>query len=174
MNKTSTGAVSGTFAGRPQGAVWQEDGYTLILNYTGGTGNDVTVTLATPVEAWRFQTFGTIANTGLNADSADKDADGTSNLLEYALAMTPNIADSIPLSVEESDGTLSLTYTLNKAATDLTYTGEWSDNLTTWSASSVTQTLVPGSDNGVTQQIKISVPSSPSGRRFLRLKVSRP
>ena len=175
VNKSSTGAISGTFAGRPQGTVWQEDGYTWILSYTGSTGNDVTVTLATPVEAWRFQTFGTIANTGLNADSADKDADGTSNLLEYALAMNPNIADSIPLSVEESNGTLSLTYTLNKASTDLTYSIEWSENLITWSTSAVTQALVPDSDNGTTQQIKASIPyGTQLSRRFLRLKVTRP
>jgi hypothetical protein len=175
LNKTSTGAISGTFLGRPQGSVWQEDGYTWILSYTGGTGNDVTVTLATPVEAWRFQVFGTITNTGLNADTSDKDADGTSNLLEYAMAMNPNIADSIPFNIEESGESLSVIFTLNKSATDLTYTIEWSENLTTWSTSAVTQALVPDSDNGITQQIKASVPyGTQLSRRFLRLKVTRP
>jgi autotransporter-associated beta strand protein len=175
LNKTSTGAISGTFLGRPQGSVWQEDGYTWILSYTGGTGNDVTVTLATPVEAWRFQVFGTITNTGLNADTSDKDADGTSNLLEYAMATNPNIADSIPFNIEESDGSLSLIYTKNSSATDITFTVEWSENLTTWSTSAVTQALVPDSDNGITQQIKASVPNSTQlSRRFLRLKVTRP
>ncbi len=175
LNKTSTGAISGTFLGRPQGSVWQEDGYTWILSYTGGTGNDVTVTLATPVEAWRFQVFGTITNTGLNADTSDKDADGTSNLLEYAMATDPNIADSIPFNVEESDGSLSLIYTKNSSATDITFTVEWSENLITWSTSAVTQALVPDSDNGITQQIKASVPyGTQLSRRFLRLKVTRP
>ena len=175
LNKTSAGAISGTFLGRPQGSIWQEDGYTWILSYTGGTGNDVTVTLATPVEAWRFQVFGTIANSGSNADAFDKDADGTSNLLEYAMATNPNIADSIPFNVEESDGSLSLIYTKNSSATDITFTVEWSENLTTWSTSAVTQALVPDSDNGITQQIKASVPyGTQLSRRFLRLKVTRP
>ncbi len=175
LNKTSTGAISGTFLGRPQGSVWQDDGYTWILSYTGGTGNDVTVTLATPVEAWRFQVFGTITNTGLNSDTSDKDADGTSNLLEYAMATNPNIADSIPFNIEESDGSLSLIYTKNSSATDITFTVEWSENLTTWSTSAVTQALVPDSDNGITQQIKASVPyGTQLSRRFLRLKVTRP
>ena len=175
LNKTSTGAISGTFLGRPQGSVWQEDGYTWILSYTGGTGNDVTVTLATPVEAWRFQVFGTITNTGLNADTSDKDADGTSNLLEYAMAMNPNIADSIPFNIEKSGESLSMIFTLNKSATDLTYSIEWSENLITWSTSAVTQALVPDSDNGTTQQIKASIPyGTQLSRRFLRLKVTRP
>nr|MDH4476157.1 hypothetical protein [Verrucomicrobiaceae bacterium] len=66
-------------------------------------------------------------------------------------------------------------FTLNKSATDLTYSIEWSENLITWSTSAVTQALVPDSDNGTTQQIKASIPyGTQLSRRFLRLKVTRP
>ena len=60
----------------------------------------------------------------------------------------------------------------NKSATDVTYTVEWTDNLTTWSTAGVTSSLL--SDNGTTQQIKATVPAGANGRRFVRLKVTRP
>ncbi len=45
INKTSMGAVTGTFAGLPQDSFVQVGGRTLQISYTGGDGNDVTLTL---------------------------------------------------------------------------------------------------------------------------------
>jgi hypothetical protein len=56
----------------------------------------------------------------------------------------------------------------------VTFTVEWSDDFTTWSTAGVTQALVPGSDNGVTQQWKATLPAGVNGRRFVHLKVTRP
>ena len=51
----------------------------------------------------------------------------------------------------------------------------WSGTLTgAWSTVGVTQSLVPGSDNGITQQWKATMPSGANGRRFVRLRVTRP
>jgi hypothetical protein len=55
----------------------------------------------------------------------------------------------------------------------VTFTVEWSDDFTTWSTAGVTQALVPGSDNGVTQQILATLPAGVNGRRFVRLRVTR-
>lgn len=48
IDKTSSGAVTGTFAGKPENAAFTADGYIWRLSYTGGTGNDVTLTLLRP------------------------------------------------------------------------------------------------------------------------------
>jgi autotransporter-associated beta strand protein len=46
VNKTSGGAVTGTFAGIPQGGtVVGSDGTVFQVSYTGGTGNDITLTV---------------------------------------------------------------------------------------------------------------------------------
>lgn len=176
LDNTGTSAVSGTFAGKPQNAEFYEDGQWWRISYTGGTGNDVVLTRVnlTAWQTWQATNFGSSTNTGEFAEDADKDKDGVPNLIEYACGTNPNLNTPCPLSTNRSGSTLEYIYTKNKSATDVSYSVEWSDNFTTWSTSSITQTLVPGSDNGVTQQIKISVPSNPNGRRFLRLKVSRP
>ena len=47
LNKTSSGAVSGTFAGKANGSVFRASGYNWRISYTGGDGNDVTLTVLT-------------------------------------------------------------------------------------------------------------------------------
>jgi len=72
-------------------------------------------------------------------------------------------------------GTLDFVYTKNKAATDLTYSVQWSATLgDDWSTAGVGAPTVL-SENGSTQQIKVGVPFTPElGRRFVRLKVTTP
>jgi autotransporter-associated beta strand protein len=41
VNKTSGGAVTGTFAGIPQGARWWATTYVFTVTYTGGDGSDI-------------------------------------------------------------------------------------------------------------------------------------
>jgi autotransporter-associated beta strand protein len=176
LNKTSAGAISGTFAGRANNSTFTTpEGYTFQITYTGGTGNDVVLTLiTTPIEQWRFANYGSVLNTGTALDTADTDSDGTANLLEYATKMNPAANDAVPQSASKTGSNLEFTYTKNKSATDVTFTVEWSDDFTTWSTAGVTQALVPGSDNGVTQQWKATMPAGANGRRFVHLKVTRP
>jgi autotransporter-associated beta strand protein len=47
-NSGSAAAVTGTFAGLPQGHEFYEDGQWWRISYTGGTGNDVVLTRITP------------------------------------------------------------------------------------------------------------------------------
>ncbi len=147
------------------------------VQWFGGQNASATVNIAvlTPVETWWQQNFGTTNNTGLNADTADKDNDGTPNLLEYAFATDPNTSNPFSYSATQSASTLDFVYTKNKAATDVTYALEWSDTLANdWSTAGVAAPVIL-SDNGTTQQIKVTVPYDGGvGRRFVRLKVTRP
>jgi autotransporter-associated beta strand protein len=177
LNKTSTGAISGTFTGKANNSTFTDDGYTFQVTYTGGTGNDIVLTLlTTPMEQWRFTNYGSVLNTGAGLDTADNDDDGVANLIEYATKMNPAANDVTPQAATKngSGSNLEFTYTKNKAATDVSFTVEWSDTLgNDWSTVGVTQALVPGSDNGTTQQIKATMPAGVSGRRFVHLKVTR-
>ena len=66
-------------------------------------------------------------------------------------------------------------YPKNKSAIDFTYLVEWSDTLSNnWSTTGVSAPAIL-SDNGTTQQIKVTVPAGPGvTKRFVRLKVTRP
>ena len=89
--------------------------------------------------------------------------------------MNPALNDVVPQASTKSGSVLDFVYTKNKSATELTYTVEWSDTLANdWSTSGVSAPAIL-SDNGTTQQIKVTVPAS-SGitRRFVHLKVTRP
>ncbi|MBL9146158.1 MAG: Ig-like domain repeat protein [Verrucomicrobiaceae bacterium] len=126
------------------------------------------VIVLSPFDSW------TIAQGLTPAPLDDSDHDGVSNLLEYATKMNPAANDAVPQSAAKTGSNLEFTYTKNKSATDVTFTVEWSDDFTTWSTAGVTQALVPGSDNGVTEQWKATMPAGANGRRFVHLKVTRP
>lgn len=146
------------------------------VQWLGGqtTAATITVNVLAPIDTWRQTQFGTTSNTGIYADTADKDNDGLLNLLEYACATNPNTSNGPPHSTVRNGANLEYTYTKNKSATDVTYAVEWSDDFTSWSVVGVTQSLVPCSDNGVTQQWKATMPAGGNGRRFVHLKVTRP
>jgi len=177
INKASTGAISGTFTGKPENSTFvSADGYTFRVNYGAGTGNDVVLTLvASPIEQWRFANFGSMLDTGSGSDTADTDSDGATNLLEYATKMDPAAGDTVPQSATRNGGVIDFVYTRNKSATDVTFIVEWSDTLANdWSTSGVGAPVILA-DNGVTQQIKVTVPAGAGvTRRFVHLKVTRP
>jgi autotransporter-associated beta strand protein len=177
LNKAGSVTTSTTFSGKAENSTFvTTNGYTFRINYNAGDGNDVVLTLiTTPIEQWRFANFGSILNTGAGLDTSDTDGDGVSNLIEYATKMNPARNDIVPQTITKSASTLDFVYTKNKAATDVTYLVEWSDTLLNdWSTTGVSAATIL-SDNGVTQQIKVTVPAG-SGvmRRFVRLKVTRP
>ncbi len=178
LNKTSAGAVSGIFPGLAENSTFTSGGYTFRMNYTGGDGNDIVLTLiTTAIEQWRFTHFGSIFNTGTALDTADSDGDGIVNLLEYATKMNPNASDTVPISMTKNGNVIDFIYTKNNAATDVTMTVEWSDTLLNdWTNAGNSDPTVL-SDNGIThtQQIKVTVPAGPGvTRRFIHLKVTSP
>ncbi|MBC8011092.1 MAG: peptidylprolyl isomerase [Burkholderiales bacterium] len=129
-----------------------------------------TVAVATPatLSAWRQIHFATAENTGPAADTADPDADGIPNLLEYALALDPRVPAraGLPL-VATSAGTLTLTY--RQARADLSYTVQTTPDLAApdaWTTAGVTPGA-PDTNKLVTASVALADP-----RRFLRLNVA--
>jgi hypothetical protein len=136
---------------------------------TAATIHTWTVATLTALETWRNTHFNQTANTGDAADTADPDADGFANLVEYALDTTPDSSASHPV-VESgiSNLHLQLTFTPQRVS-DLTYLIEASDDLSDWSdRTDVTGLLSPGAAHTHTDA------AAPGERRFLRLKVTRP
>lgn len=174
LSKTSTGAVSGTFLGKAQGSVFTASGNNWQISYTGGDGNDVTITTVASLTAWRFTHFGTTANTGSAADTFDANNDGELNLLEFATGQNPHAATFTAPVLVRNGATLEFTYTRSLAALAdaVAFTVEWSDTLAAGSWTSVGGgTLI--TDNGTLQTLKAVVPAGSGPRRFVRLKVTQ-
>jgi hypothetical protein len=130
---------------------------------------------ATPTEAWRMTYFGSFSNTGPGADLSDPDADGSVNLLEYATASDPTVSTPPPGHLIKIGDQLEFTYTRPSAATqELTYTPETCTSLTgPWLPADPAATHVV-SDDGLLQQVKVTITAGPDGKLFLRLRVTRP
>jgi hypothetical protein len=192
LNGTTTNALSSTWSlVSGPGPIWLINPTTIkfstpgvhVLRFSGLNTNGessralsvtVTGTAMTPIEIWRQNSFGNHVNSGNGLDTADTDGDGSTNLLEYATAMNPATGDQVPMSAEKAGSVLEYTYTKNKAATDVTFTVEWSDTLgNDWSTSGVSAPTIL-SDNGATQQVKVTVAAgSGVSRGFIRLRVTQ-
>jgi len=100
----------------------------------GAPTNTILTILEDPAEAWRYAHFGTNANNAsIAGDQADADGDGIVNLLEYGLGSDPNTQDSVHSpTIAISAGHAQLYFHRNTSASDLTFTLEYSDSLSTW------------------------------------------
>ena len=130
----------------------------------------------TPWQQWQITNFGANWNGASAAQTANPAADGIPNLLKYAMLLNSASRASTALSATKNTSTFDTVYTFNKAATDVTCTIEWSDTLVagSWSTTGVSAPTIL-SDNGTTQQIKVSVPAGTGvTRRFVRLQVTQP
>lgn len=174
LNKTSAGSVNGTFIGRPQGSVFSANGREFVINYTGGDGNDVTLTALSKLQAWRHAHFGTTSNIGAAADDADADGDGIPNIIERACSLNPNVGSTLPVTTAVSGTNLEYSYVRSVASVQAgdIFTVEWNDSLasTGWSSAGVMQQVL--ADDGTVQSVKAFVPAGDSGQRFIRLRVT--
>ncbi len=129
------------------------------------------------LQSWRQFYFGTTGNSGNAADSFDFDKDGLVNLMEWACDLNPTTAGPLSVTLVRNGGNLEFTYTRSVAALNdgAMFEVEWSDTMpgpSPWSTASVTSNIL--SDNGTMQQVRATLPVGSSGRRFVRLKVTRP
>ncbi|MEI8309374.1 MAG: choice-of-anchor D domain-containing protein [Verrucomicrobiota bacterium] len=140
----------------------------------------------TPYEAWQAGKFtaGEIAG-GLSAPAADFDHDGLSNLLEYAFAKNPKVADLTGIVPNVSGNKMQISFPCLTGRSDITYTVQASSNLSTWAdiAQSVGgATTVPinssgcaVSDTGIdVRTVTVTEAAAFTGKRFLRVKVTSP
>ena len=140
----------------------------------GGQLTSITFTYAAPLSAqqtWRQTYFGVSTSTGNAADTATPAGDGIPNLMKYALNLDPTKPSKLPTSANLNGSNLECYYTRSTAAVNggTQYQVEWSDDLSTWSSTGVTQTIL--SDDGTVQQIKASMPAGSGGHRFVHLRV---
>ncbi|MEZ5327742.1 MAG: lamin tail domain-containing protein [Verrucomicrobiales bacterium] len=116
---------------------------------------------------WAALHFGANADT-LGLPNADPDDDTAVNLVEYALGMTPTVAEPSGLpSVSTGAGPIVvMTYRPNPDANDLTLIPESSTDLTSWTTVSAVST---GNDT-----VTATVSATDGQPIYLRLRVSKP
>jgi hypothetical protein len=104
------------------------------------------------------------------APTADPDQDGWSNLLEYALGRTPNLAESSPSTqLQPSPTGYLFRYQRSKLAQNISYTIQTSTDMLTWQ--DYTGTELPPLDLGSHLQHQAPITPIPAGRIFVRLRV---
>ena len=148
----------------------------------------LTGTGVTPPEAWRFQNFGIITNTGNAADSFDPDHDGLINLLERAFNLNPN-QPALPILTAGTGTTglplirrtgqppvFSIQYLRRKASANsgLTYSPQFCPNLTDsapggWTAA--TGTEIVESIDSEWERVTVEANASGDEKRFGRVKM---
>jgi hypothetical protein len=167
-------------------------------NNAGTASFTVTVTPLTRVQSWREQYFGTTANTGNAADSADADGDGITNLMEFAFGTDPTSPTSGAPALQYAGtfaggGTITGTgqpitmFEVNANGVDfralfvrradyasagLTYVVQFSADLNSWTASAVAPTVL--ADDGTLQIVSVPYVPFVQGKkaRFFRVQVS--
>lgn len=164
-------AVSGTFAGLPEGSSFSAAGMEWLITYQGGTGNDVVVTrqaVQSALEAWRQLNFGSPANSGDAANNFDFDKDGLVNLLEFAFGLDPksNSAHLLP-QAQRVGNELVITFTPPPGVSGITFGAEASGSL-------AASDWLPVPNTGTAPQRVFRVPIGPENTKFMRLTVSDP
>lgn len=159
---------SGTYSGTPA-FTWGGTGFN--ATFSTATAGQLRVTLV-PSPASVFATF--LTTEGVPADqrtaTADPDADGVANLLEFALGGKPMVADANTTcpAVSASTAILSLTYKRVRPV-EILYSVQTTADLTgtpVWTPDGVNQGS-PAADGTTTATVPVS-----TGLRFLRLSVS--
>ena len=151
-------------------------GYTYIIeaiNRSGHSTNHPSVAAA-PKHVWNLTNNLPWDGSGEGASEADPDGDGRINVAEYFHGRNPRIADpGDDVRVDRGEGSLSVLYRRNPAATDLTWRAVWKTNLASpgaWSAAGVTDSEEPGTAG---QWRRTSVPvGSGETAKFLRLEIA--
>ena len=111
------------------------------------------------------------SNHNIGPASADLDADGYNNFVEYALGLDPAVPDRPVTSVAIEGARLHFHYTRPSEVIDVTYRVEWTDAVDSaaWSSVGATQHIL--SDDGFRRTIRVTLPRAATGQRFVRLTV---
>lgn len=166
-------------------ADWEENGNPVSTSTSysftvSGSETLLACFLADSFTAWQetYFTAAQLADSSVSGPQANPSGDGVSNLLKYAFSSDPMVADrsALPQTAIEN-GALTLTYTVNKIATDLTYTVEVSSDMVTWNSGTAYTTLPEVVTDGTdfqTVEVADLVPVSSVKSRFIRLRVATP
>lgn len=123
-----------------------------------------------PFDAWRFAHFNAaeLNDPSISGSNSDPDGDQLANLIEYALGFDPGAPNISPAVAAQNSGHLSLSTSKNADATDVTWSAEVSDNLSSWSPAVIV------SNTSTAFAARDSILSSSATRRMIRLKITRP
>ncbi len=107
-------------------------------------------------------------------DAGDADRGGTPNLVEVGTATDPFSPNPAPGSLVKNGDELELYFNRSVVmAPELSFVLEWSDTLTgSWNNRDGTSPYLLA-DDGTVQLIRLTVPAGNTGRRYVRLRVSR-
>ncbi|MEX1048022.1 MAG: DNRLRE domain-containing protein, partial [Akkermansiaceae bacterium] len=138
---------------------------------------NVTVTpSADPFTAWAEENFtnAELADPEISGPNATPASDSLSNLLKYALGLSPKTPSTTGITILESGGIWSLTYRRPADRPDLTYAVEGCANPSNevWTTSGVTHTRIAPGESETWQGSY--TPDPLESRRFFRLNVSKP
>jgi acetyl esterase/lipase len=172
-----TGAQQVAFTVLPDG--WAEGDETVLGGMAGALGGTSTAgpavwkaTIADRAfDAWRFDRFGTNANTEAGSAGGDPDADGAANLFEYAAGTDPRTSGSRPsISVgRDSGGSVFASLARNGTVDEVELEGEVSSDLASWTSVGVEVVT-----NSASWFVVHDAAGTNAASRFLRLRVSRP
>ena len=136
-----------------------------------GIANDTLI--IAPVDdfiTWRKNFFSENEETsGLADDLADPDADGHTNLTEYALGTHPRQFTPRPAPARDLDG-LSFTFTRPANLPGITYAVESSEDLVVWRPA-LLELMTPGATESM--RARDPLDTGDPTRRFLRLRIIR-
>ena len=139
----------------------------------------LTVTSASPVEAWKTTYFGANAsNTSLSGLSADPDADGYTNAYEFAFGGNPLVSGASATTSAISNGNFTFSFQKRKNLSDATYEVRMLSDLSLGFASgnlisTQTSSPQPGDIGTDYEQVEAVIPTSTS-KGFLRVQATVP
>ena len=145
------------------------------------TPSSFTTVQLSAIQTWRQTWFGTTANSGNAADTANPDGDADINLIEFAFGTNPTVGQSNAIStnagaITPGKPTVRVTNTgsgvifeamygrrKDYLTAEVSYTVEFSADLLTWVASTDTPAVI--ADNGVMQAVTVPYPFFINGKK---------
>jgi len=180
----SVNAATAVISGTPTATGTSSNVTISAVNVSGSGNASLIITIQTSFAAWKnlWFTEGQLGDVTVSGDMATPAGDGVPNLLKYALDLNPmaNGVSGLPVgAVMAIGGTnyLTLTYTQDIFAADITYVPEVSGDLQTWNSGLgyVAPVSVTNNGDGVTETIIVQdLTPMGSAPRFIRLRVTRP
>jgi hypothetical protein len=107
---------------------------TNVASALGLQSTAVLTIIKSPTSVWKLAHFGANANnSAIASDTADPDHDSIMNLLEYAFATDPNVANTNSFNGNLAGGQFQLNFPRNTSAGDITFVLQTSGTLAAWS-----------------------------------------
>ncbi|KJV05128.1 Ig-like domain-containing protein, partial [Methylocucumis oryzae] len=151
INKTSSGAITGTLNGLAEGATFNASGVMFSISYIGGTGNDLVITVA-DVTRPTLSSFSVSDSDGRYKVGDTLTIVATMDEAVTAgstFAVTLDTGVTINLTAATNGTTLTGNYTvsLNEASNDLTVSSYTTGTVTDLANNALTSTTLPSGNN---------------------------